>query len=69
VTHNASYLENAVYDSCVRLYGLYFVCSEDDITQFSGLKITLNRISLPTDHLGRHIGEAYIHFTDKETED
>jgi hypothetical protein len=69
VAHNASSLANAIYDSCVRLYGLHFVCSEDDITQFLGLKSTVNRVSLPTDHLGRRIGEAYFHFTDKEMGD
>jgi hypothetical protein len=38
--HNASSLENAVYDSCVRLYKLPFVCSEEDISTFSGLEYT-----------------------------
>lgn len=66
--HSSSF-DNAVYDSCGRLYRLHFVCSEDDTTQFSGLKSTLNRVSLPTDHLGRHIGEAYIHVTYKEMGD
>lgn len=66
--HNSSF-DSAVYYSCVRLYGLHFVGSEDDVTQFSGLKSTLHRDSLPTDHLGRRIGEAYIHFTGKGTGD
>jgi len=66
--HSSSF-DSAVYDSCGRLYRLHFVCSEDDTTQFSGLKSTLNRVSLPTDHLGRHIGEAYIHVTYKEMGD
>ena len=68
VAHNGSSLENAVYDSCATLCRLHFVCS-DDITQFSELKSTLNRGPLPTDHLGRCIGETYVHFTDKETAD
>lgn len=61
--HSFSF-DNAVYDSCGRLYGLHFVFSEDNTTQFSWLKSTLNRVSLPTDHLGRRIGEAYVHVTD-----
>lgn len=32
-----------------------------------GMEIEPNGIVLPTDHQGRHTGEAYVQFVDKET--
>ena len=32
-------------------------------------RVKLHRVSLPTDHLGRRIGQAYVHVTDKEKGD
>lgn len=54
-------LENAMDDGCVRLRGLPFGCSKEEIAQFfSGLEILPNGISLPTDYTGRSTGEAYV---------
>nr|XP_027228044.1 heterogeneous nuclear ribonucleoprotein H3-like [Penaeus vannamei] len=54
-------------DGCVRLRGLPFGCSKEEIAQFfSGLEIVPNGIALPTDYQGRHTGEAYVQFVNKE---
>ncbi|KAG7159863.1 Heterogeneous nuclear ribonucleoprotein H2-like, partial [Homarus americanus] len=54
-------------DGCVRLRGLPFGCSKEEIAQFfSGLEIVPNGIALPTDYQGRHTGEAYVQFINKE---
>ncbi|XP_032791605.1 heterogeneous nuclear ribonucleoprotein H2 isoform X1 [Daphnia magna] len=51
-------------DDCfVRLRGLPFGCSKEEIAQFfTGLEIVPNGITLPTDYSGRSTGEAYIQF-------
>ncbi|MGH0117379.1 UNVERIFIED_CONTAM: hypothetical protein FKN15_033474 [Acipenser sinensis] len=59
------------YDSCsgclVRLRGLPFGCSKEEIVQFfSGLKIVPNGITLPVDYQGRSTGEAFVQFASKE---
>ncbi|MCL4124761.1 UNVERIFIED_CONTAM: hypothetical protein GTU68_024752 [Idotea baltica] len=55
-------------DCCVRLRGLPFGCSKEEIMQFfSGLEIVPNGIALPTDYQGRHTGEAFVQFVNKET--
>ncbi|XP_014211583.1 heterogeneous nuclear ribonucleoprotein H2 [Copidosoma floridanum] len=60
-------LENAMDDGCVRLRGLPFGCSKEEIAQFfSGLEILPNGISLPTDYTGRSTGEAYVQFVSKD---
>ncbi|KAF4521628.1 hypothetical protein B566_EDAN006670 [Ephemera danica] len=60
-------LENAMDDGCVRLRGLPFGCSKEEIAQFfSGMEIVPNGISLPTDFQGRSTGEAYVQFVNKE---
>ncbi|XP_072749406.1 heterogeneous nuclear ribonucleoprotein H isoform X4 [Anoplolepis gracilipes] len=60
-------LENAMDDGCVRLRGLPFGCSKEEIAQFfSGLEILPNGISLPTDYTGRSTGEAYVQFVNKD---
>ncbi|XP_059476192.1 heterogeneous nuclear ribonucleoprotein H-like [Neocloeon triangulifer] len=60
-------LENAMDDGCVRLRGLPFGCSKEEIAQFfSGMEIVPNGISLPTDYQGRSTGEAYVQFINKE---
>nr|CAD7392308.1 unnamed protein product [Timema cristinae] len=54
-------------DACVKLRGIPFGCSKDDIIEFfSGLEIVPNGISLPTDFSGRSTGEAYVQFISKE---
>lgn len=52
----------------VRLRGLPFGCTSDDITNFlTGLVIAPDGIIRPTDKTGRVTGEAFVKFTDKET--
>lgn len=51
----------------VRLRGLPFTCTEDDIFQFfSGLDIAENGITIVTDNRGRNSGEAFVQFTSQE---
>ncbi|XP_053720338.1 heterogeneous nuclear ribonucleoprotein H3 isoform X1 [Synchiropus splendidus] len=61
----------ADYDSSsgcmLRLRGLPFGCSKEEIVQFfSGLKIVPNGITLPMDYQGRSTGEAFVQFASKE---
>ncbi|XP_044262601.1 heterogeneous nuclear ribonucleoprotein H-like [Tribolium madens] len=54
-------------DGCVRLRGLPFGCSKEEIAQFfTGLEIVPNGITLLTDYSGRSSGEAYVQFVTKE---
>ncbi|XP_017777377.1 PREDICTED: heterogeneous nuclear ribonucleoprotein H-like [Nicrophorus vespilloides] len=54
-------------DGVVRLRGLPFGCSKEEIAQFfSGLEIVPNGIKLMTDYSGRSSGEAYVQFVNKE---
>ncbi|GJQ88331.1 hypothetical protein Trydic_g3807 [Trypoxylus dichotomus] len=54
-------------DGCVRLRGLPFGCSKEEIAQFfTGLEIVPNGITLLTDYSGRSSGEAYVQFVSKE---
>ncbi|XP_028298875.1 heterogeneous nuclear ribonucleoprotein H3 [Gouania willdenowi] len=51
----------------LRLRGLPFGCSKEEIVQFfSGLRIVPNGISLPVDYQGRSTGEAFVQFASKE---
>uniref|UniRef100_A0A6A7G1A6 Heterogeneous nuclear ribonucleoprotein H-like n=1 Tax=Hirondellea gigas TaxID=1518452 RepID=A0A6A7G1A6_9CRUS len=53
-------------DSCVRLRGLPFHCSKEEIYQFfSGLDIVPNGIAMVTDFQGRTTGEAFVQFDTK----
>ncbi|KAK9887206.1 hypothetical protein WA026_021049 [Henosepilachna vigintioctopunctata] len=54
-------------DGCVRLRGLPFGCSKEEIAQFfTGLEIVPNGITLLTDYSGRSSGEAYVQFVNKD---
>ncbi|XP_050296464.1 heterogeneous nuclear ribonucleoprotein H2-like isoform X2 [Anthonomus grandis grandis] len=54
-------------DGCVRLRGLPFGCSKEEIAQFfTGLEIVANGITLLTDFSGRSSGEAYVQFANRE---
>ncbi|XP_022913164.1 heterogeneous nuclear ribonucleoprotein H isoform X2 [Onthophagus taurus] len=54
-------------DGCVRLRGLPFGCSKEEIAQFfTGLELVPNGITLLTDYSGRSSGEAYVQFVSKE---
>ncbi|XP_068576767.1 G-rich sequence factor 1 [Cebidichthys violaceus] len=56
--------------SVVRLRGLPFSCTEDDIVQFfSGLDIMENGITVVTDRKGRNSGEAFVQFSSHEAAD
>uniref|UniRef100_A0A1A8H4G1 Heterogeneous nuclear ribonucleoprotein H3 (2H9) n=1 Tax=Nothobranchius korthausae TaxID=1143690 RepID=A0A1A8H4G1_9TELE len=51
----------------VKLRGLPFGCSKEEIVQFfSGLRIVPNGITLPVDYQGRSTGEAFVQFASKE---
>ncbi|VDI25667.1 heterogeneous nuclear ribonucleoprotein F/H [Mytilus galloprovincialis] len=50
-------------DAVVRLRGLPFGCSKEEIAQFfTGLEIVPNGIMLPEDRQGRSTGDAYVQF-------
>ncbi|XP_048399102.1 heterogeneous nuclear ribonucleoprotein H1, like [Stegostoma tigrinum] len=54
-------------DGCVRLRGLPFGCSKEEIVQFfTGLEIVPNGITLPMDYQGRSTGEAFVQFATQE---
>ncbi|CAG9764928.1 unnamed protein product [Ceutorhynchus assimilis] len=54
-------------DGCVRLRGLPFGCSKEEIAQFfTGLEIMPNGITLLTDYSGRSSGEAYVQFANRD---
>ncbi|KAM3955009.1 heterogeneous nuclear ribonucleoprotein H2 [Aphomia sociella] len=52
----------------VKLRGLPFGCSKDEIIQFfDGLTVAVDGVHLLSDHTGRASGEAFVHFVDKES--
>ncbi|KAK3090545.1 hypothetical protein FSP39_012589 [Pinctada imbricata] len=54
-------------EAVVRLRGLPFGCSKEEIAQFfTGLEIVPNGIMLPEDRQGRSTGEAYVQFATQE---
>ncbi|KAL0973829.1 hypothetical protein UPYG_G00211740 [Umbra pygmaea] len=54
-------------DGLVRLRGLPFGCSKEEIVQFlSGLEIVPNGITLPLDFQGRSTGEAFVQFASQD---
>ncbi|XP_038599436.1 heterogeneous nuclear ribonucleoprotein H3 isoform X3 [Ornithorhynchus anatinus] len=54
-------------DGTVRLRGLPFGCSKEEIVQFfTGLEIVPNGITLTMDYQGRSTGEAFVQFASKE---
>uniref|UniRef100_A0A8C5QBN5 RRM domain-containing protein n=1 Tax=Leptobrachium leishanense TaxID=445787 RepID=A0A8C5QBN5_9ANUR len=54
-------------DGFVRLRGLPFGCSKEEIVQFfAGLEIVPNGITLPVDFQGRSTGEAFVQFASQE---
>ncbi|XP_015356062.1 heterogeneous nuclear ribonucleoprotein H3 isoform X3 [Marmota marmota marmota] len=58
---------NDASDGTVRLRGLPFGCSKEEIVQFfQGLEIVPNGITLTMDYQGRSTGEAFVQFASKE---
>ncbi|XP_055797405.1 heterogeneous nuclear ribonucleoprotein H-like isoform X1 [Salvelinus fontinalis] len=54
-------------DGLVRLRGLPFGCSKEEIVQFFlGLEIVPNGITLPVDFQGRSTGEAFVQFASQD---
>nr|2HGM_A Chain A, Heterogeneous nuclear ribonucleoprotein F [Homo sapiens]2KG0_A Chain A, Heterogeneous nuclear ribonucleoprotein F [Homo sapiens] len=54
-------------DGFVRLRGLPFGCTKEEIVQFfSGLEIVPNGITLPVDPEGKITGEAFVQFASQE---
>ncbi|CAH0582802.1 unnamed protein product [Chrysodeixis includens] len=52
----------------VKLRGLPFGCSKDEIIQFfDGLTVATDGVHLLSDITGRASGEAFVHFVDKES--
>lgn len=57
-------------DGVVRLRGIPFTCTEDDIAHFfSGLDIVQNGITIVTDSRGRKSGQAFVQFTSQKAAD
>ncbi|XP_028992614.1 G-rich sequence factor 1 isoform X2 [Betta splendens] len=54
----------------VRLRGLPFTCTEDDVAHFfSGLDIVENGVTIVTDHRGRRSGDAFVQFSSQRAAD
>ncbi|CAL8362170.1 unnamed protein product [Lota lota] len=54
-------------EGLVRLRGLPFGCSKEEILQFfSGMEIVPNGITLPMDYQGRGTGEAFVQFATQD---
>uniref|UniRef100_A0A4W3IFD6 Heterogeneous nuclear ribonucleoprotein H3-like n=1 Tax=Callorhinchus milii TaxID=7868 RepID=A0A4W3IFD6_CALMI len=65
--HNSPTQTETTSDGTVRLRGLPFGCSKEEILQFfTGLEIVPNGITLPVDYQGRSTGEAFVQFASKE---
>ncbi|XP_076439927.1 heterogeneous nuclear ribonucleoprotein F-like [Babylonia areolata] len=58
---------NNLADAVVKLRGVPFGCSKEEIAQFfTGLEIVPNGIMLPEDRLGRSTGEAFVQFASQD---
>nr|KAF6477656.1 heterogeneous nuclear ribonucleoprotein F [Molossus molossus] len=58
---------DAAQDGFVRLRGLPFGCTTEEVVQFfSGLEIVPNGITLPVDAEGKLTGEAFVQFASQE---
>lgn len=67
VKRSGIHQQDSLSDGCVRLRGLPYGCSKEEIAQFfSGLEIVPNGITLPTDYQGRSTGEAYVQFASRD---
>ncbi|XP_076327081.1 heterogeneous nuclear ribonucleoprotein F-like isoform X2 [Tachypleus tridentatus] len=67
IKRTGAHQQDALNDGCVRLRGLPFGCSKEELAQFfAGLEIVPNGITLPTDIQGRSTGEAYVQFASRD---
>ncbi|CAG0887832.1 unnamed protein product [Darwinula stevensoni] len=58
---------NYQQDGCVRLRGLPFGCTKEEVANFfAGLEIVPNGINLVADYTGRATGEAYVQFANDD---
>uniref|UniRef100_A0A8C5KWB8 Heterogeneous nuclear ribonucleoprotein F-like n=1 Tax=Jaculus jaculus TaxID=51337 RepID=A0A8C5KWB8_JACJA len=65
--HSGPNSANSANDGFVRLRGLPFGCTKEEIVQFfSGLEIVPNGITLPVDPKGKITGEPFIQFASQE---
>ncbi|KAL4828474.1 hypothetical protein H8958_012924 [Nasalis larvatus] len=65
--HTGPNSPDAVNDGFVRLRGLPFGCSKEEIVPFfSGLEIVPNGMTLPVDFQGRSTGEVFVQFASQE---
>ncbi|XP_045387605.1 heterogeneous nuclear ribonucleoprotein F-like [Lemur catta] len=65
--HSGPNSADSANDGFVRLRGLPFGCTEEEIVQFfSGLEIVPNGITLPVDPDGKITGEAFVQFASQE---
>uniref|UniRef100_A0A5F9C1B6 Heteroous nuclear ribonucleoprotein F n=1 Tax=Oryctolagus cuniculus TaxID=9986 RepID=A0A5F9C1B6_RABIT len=65
--HSGPNSADTANDGFVRLRGLPFGCTKEEIVQFfSGLEIVPNGITLPVDPEGKITGEAFVQFASQE---
>ncbi|XP_003271210.1 heterogeneous nuclear ribonucleoprotein F [Nomascus leucogenys] len=65
--HSGPNSADSANDGFVRLRGLPFGCTKEEIVQFfSGLEIVPNGITLPVDPEGKITGEAFVQFASQE---
>nr|XP_012613742.1 heterogeneous nuclear ribonucleoprotein F-like isoform X2 [Microcebus murinus] len=65
--HSGPNSADSANDGFVRLRGLPFGCTKEEIVQFfSGLEIVPNGITLPVDSEGKITGEAFVQFASQE---
>ncbi|BFZ17813.1 hypothetical protein BsWGS_20852 [Bradybaena similaris] len=67
IKRNGSARQENKGDAVVKLRGLPFGCSKEEIAQFfTGLEIVPNGIMLPEDRQGRSTGEAFVQFVSSQ---
>ncbi|XP_012496564.1 PREDICTED: heterogeneous nuclear ribonucleoprotein F-like [Propithecus coquereli] len=65
--HSGPHGADGANDGFVRLRGLPYGCTKEEIVQFfSGLEIVPNGITLPVDSEGKITGEAFVQFASQE---
>uniref|UniRef100_A0A8C5NUJ8 RRM domain-containing protein n=1 Tax=Jaculus jaculus TaxID=51337 RepID=A0A8C5NUJ8_JACJA len=65
--HRGPHSADSANDGFVRLWGLPFGCTKEEIVQFfSGLEIVPNGITLPVYPEGKITGEAFVQFASQE---